>query len=103
MIEKATGQASFYDSDLVCDRLIPPDSFYRKFSELVVPLIKDDQFESMYCKDNGRPCIPPSLLALATILQFHKNLSDRAMERACLYDIEVKFALGLRLDERPFD
>jgi transposase len=25
------------------------------------------------------------------------------MERACMYDIEVKYALGLRLDERPFD
>jgi IS5 family transposase len=25
------------------------------------------------------------------------------MERACMYDLEVKYALGLRLDERPFD
>jgi IS5 family transposase len=25
------------------------------------------------------------------------------MERACMYDIESKYALGLRLDERPFD
>lgn len=103
MLNPGDRQNSFYDADQVCDRLIPPDSFYRRFRELVVPLIKDDQFESMYCKDNGRPCIPPSLLALATIIQFHKNLSDREMERACMYDIEVKFALGLRLDERPFD
>lgn len=40
---------------------------------------------------------------MATILQFHKDLSDREMERACMYDIEVKYALGLKLDERPFD
>lgn len=57
----------------------------------------------MYSPDTGRPAIPPSLLACATILQFHRNLSDREMERACGYDIEVKYALGLRLDERPFD
>jgi len=25
------------------------------------------------------------------------------MERACLFDLEMKYALGLRLDERPFD
>jgi hypothetical protein len=25
------------------------------------------------------------------------------MERACMYDIEVKYALGLKLNERPFD
>lgn len=103
MLNLPDRNGSFYDADQVCDRLVPPDSFYRRFRELVVPLIKDDQFESMYCKDNGRPCIPPSLLALATIIQFHKNLSDREMERACMYDIEVKFALRLRLDERPFD
>jgi transposase len=103
MLNLPDRNGSFYDADQVCDRLVPPDSFYRKFRELVVPLIQDDQFESMYCKNDGRPCIPPSLLALATIIQFHKNLSDRDMERACMFDIEVKFALGLRLDERPFD
>lgn len=96
-------QGSFYDPEYVCDQLIPPDSFYRKFKEKIAPLITDKIFESMYCLDNGRPPISPSLLAKATILQFHRNLSDREMERAVMFDIEIKFALGLRLDERPFD
>jgi transposase len=96
-------QRSFYDAESVCERLIPRDSFYRKFKEIVWPLIEDEQFEVMYCKDNGRPSIPPALLAMATILQFYRNLSDREMERACMYDIEIKYALGLKLDDRPFD
>jgi transposase len=96
-------QGSFFDPEYVCERLIPEDSFYRKFREKVRPLIRDDMFQSMYCLDNGRPPISPALLAMATILQFHRNLSDREMERACMFDIEVKYALGLRLDERPFD
>jgi transposase len=96
-------QGSFYDADFICEQLIPEDSFYRKFREVVTPLISDRDFEDIYCTDNGRPAISPSLLAMATILQFHKNLSDREMERACMYDIEVKYALGLALDERPFD
>ena len=99
----SSSQGSFYDPEYVCDHLIPPDSFYRKFRDIVSPLITDDMFAEMYCLDNGRPPIAPSLLARATILQFHRSLSDREMERACMYDIEVKFALGLRLDERPFD
>ena len=37
------------------------------------------------------------------LLPFHQDLSDREMKRACLYDLEVKYALGLRVDERPFD
>lgn len=103
MLNTRNKQASFYDADYICEQLIPEDSFYRKFRDIVWPLIKDKQFEKMYCKDNGRPAIPPSLLAMATVLQFYRNLSDREMERACMYDIEIKYALGLRLDERPFD
>ena len=103
MFKSRGKQAGFYDSDYVCGALIPQDSFYRKFREIIHPMIKDEQFEAMYCADNGRPPISPSLLAMATVLQFYRNLSDREMERACMYDIEVKYALGLRLDERPFD
>jgi len=103
MLRPRDRQRSFYDADSVCERLIPQDSFYRKFREIVWPLIEDEHFKDMYCKDNGRPSISPALLAMATILQFYRNLSDREMERACMYDIEVKYALGLRLDDRPFD
>ncbi len=84
MLKSRDQQGSFYDTDYICEQLIPQDSFYRKFREIVWLLIKDEDFESMYCKDNGRPPILPSLLAIATILQFHKNLSDREMERACM-------------------
>jgi Transposase domain (DUF772). len=40
---------------------------------------------------------------MALLLQFHENLSDREMENACRYDLRIKFALGLTMDERPFD
>lgn len=83
--------------------MVPRDSFYRKFKELVAPLIKDEHFKDMYCKDNGRPAISPALLACACILQFYRGLSDREIERACTFDIEIKHALGLGIDERPFD
>jgi len=103
MLRGSEKQKGFHDADYVCERLVPEDSFYRKFREEVAPLISDESFGKMYCRDNGRPAIPPSLLAMATIIQFYRNLSDREMERAAMYDIEVKYALGLGLDERPFD
>jgi transposase len=103
MLKPRDRQVGFYDAEYVCEQLIPSDSFYRKFREIVEPLVQDEHFETMYCEDNGRPAISPALLAMATILQFYRNLSDREMERVCMYDIEVKYALGLRLNERPFD
>jgi len=103
MLRPRDSQGSFFDTEYICDGLIPEDSFYRKFRVVVWPIVTNEMFADIYCKENGRPPIPPSLLAMATIIQFHRNLSDREMERACMYDIEVKYALGLKLDERPFD
>jgi transposase len=96
-------QTTFFDSDYYCEKLIPKTSFFRRFRDLVGPLIRDEMFSEMYCLNNGRPPISPSLLAKAMLLQYHMNLSDREMERTCRFDLEVKFALGIRIDERPFD
>ncbi|MDF1527348.1 MAG: hypothetical protein P1S59_14010 [bacterium] len=52
-------QRSFYDTDSVCEELIPEDSFYRKFREIITPIIDNSMFESMYCGDNGRPPVLP--------------------------------------------
>lgn len=103
MLRPRSPQASFLDTEQLAASLLPPDSFYRKFRELVWPLIQDQDFASLYCADNGRPAISPKLLAMALILQFHENLSDREMEAACQYDLRLKYALGLGIDERPFD
>jgi transposase len=93
MFKPRDQQTTFFDATYFCEKLIPQDSFYRKFRELVWPIIEDDQFKSMYCPDNGRPALSPALLAMATILQFHRNLSDREMERACMCDIGTKLGL----------
>jgi transposase len=103
MLKSRCEQASFFGTDQVAEGLIPEGSFYRRFRELVWPVIRDDDFAALYCTANGRPAISPALLAMATILQHHQNLSDREMEAACQYDIRIKYALGLSIDERPFD
>lgn len=96
-------QSSFLDAEYLCDQLVPEDSFYRKFREMVWPILQDHHFKEMYSGVNGRPPISPKLMIMAMLIQFHRNLSDREMERACMFDIEVKYALGLKLNERPFD
>jgi hypothetical protein len=60
MLKPQTAQGSFYDAEYICEQLIPRDSFYRKFREIVWPLLDDEHFDSMYCKDNGRPSISPT-------------------------------------------
>jgi transposase len=81
--------------------LVPPDSFYRRFRNLMSPLVRCEDIDSMYCKDTGRPPIPPSLLAMAAVLQEYKAFSEREMGNACNSDIQIKFGLGLQVDEIP--
>jgi transposase len=103
MIKSGNRQSSFMDADYICDRLVPQDNFYRKFKEIATPLLKDEDFENMYCMDNGRPAKPPSFMACVCILQTLRVLSDREMEDACTWDIRIKHALGIGIDEHPFD
>ena len=39
MFKPRSSQGSFLDVDYLCESLIPPDSFYKKFREVVAPLI----------------------------------------------------------------
>ena len=103
MIRQRDKQMSFADTDYICERLVPKEDFYRKFKEIVTPLFLDSDFEDMYCKDNGRPAISPAFLTCALILQFYRGYSDREMEEACMWDVRIKYALGLGIDERPFN
>jgi len=77
LIRPREGQRSFCDADYIFERLIPQDSFYRKFREIVTPLLKDKQFESMYCEDNGRPAISRHFLQWLSFSFTKKPLRPR--------------------------
>ena len=52
--------------------------------------------------DNGRPSVPPSLLATALVLQTYDGVSDEEAKQRADYDLRWKVALGVELDARPF-
>jgi len=66
-------------------------------------LFGDDDMADMYCPDNGRPTLPPSLMCGVTILQFHDGASDREAVERMVYDLRWKVALDLQLDCKGFD
>jgi transposase len=84
--------------------LIPPDSFYARLAVLRDVLVDDDLYRSLY-KDSakGRPSIPPSLVVLTMLLQYHDDCSDRETEARVRFDLRWKHALGLELDDTGFD
>jgi transposase len=80
--------------------LIPPDSFYARLAEVRDVLVDDELYRPLY-KDSpkGRPSLPPSLVVLTMLLQYHDDCSDRETEARVRIDLRWKHALGLDLDD----
>lgn len=82
---------------------VPEDSFYGQMGAVGDQLFTDDEFADMYCLDNGRPSLPPSLMSGVLLLQFHDNVSDDEAAQRVLFDLRWKVALHLPLDYLGFD
>ena len=60
------------------------------------------EFAELYCADNGREGVPPSLLATVLLLQTHDSVSDAEAKQRADFDIRWKVALGIEVEDRPF-
>src|SRR3954453_13180566 len=84
--------------------LVPADSFHARLAEWRDVLVDDEDYTPLY-KDSpkGRPSIPPSLVVLAMLLQYHDDCSDAETEARIRFDLRWKHALGLTLEDEGFD
>ena len=78
------------------------DSFYGLLACQRDHLFRDEDFADLYCLTNGRPSVPPSLLATALLLQAYDGASDEEAKARADFDLRWKVALGVGLDDRPF-
>jgi hypothetical protein len=94
-----------FDADTVYGEYVAAHegtSFYTFLAQHRHAIFRDEDFAELYCPDNGRRSVPPSLLALALVLQTHDNVSDQeAHDRAC-FDLRWKTALGVGVGDQPF-
>jgi len=67
MLGRRDPQRSFFDAQTLPQR-VAEDSFYGRMDAVSDVLFSDDDLAEMYCADNGRPCLPPSLTCGVTIL-----------------------------------
>jgi len=102
MLGKRRPQQSYFDAIGLPHR-VSPDSFYGRMGSLTGKLLRDDDLKEMYCADNGRPSLAPSMMAGALMLQFYDDVSDGEAVERILYDLRWKVALNLPLDYGGFD
>ena len=82
---------------------VPQDSFYGRMGAHTHLLFDDDDLAEMYCLDNGRPSLPPSLMSGVLLLQFYDDVSDREAVERTMFDQRWKVALDLPIDYAGFD
>jgi hypothetical protein len=102
MLGRRNPQRSFFDAQSL-PHCVAPDSFYGRMGVVSETLFCDDDLGAMYCADNGRPSLPPSLLSGVLLLQFYDDVSDSEAVARTRYDLRWKVALNLPLDFAGFD
>ena len=66
-------------------------------------IYRDETFDPLFASSRGRPAESPGNLALVTVVQHLENLSDRQAAEAVRSRIDLKYLLGLELDDTGFD
>jgi hypothetical protein len=102
MLGRRDPQRGLFDAQSLPHR-VPADSFYGRMSAVHDVLFCDDDLAMMYCPDNGRPSIPPSLMSGATLLQFYDDVSDAEAVDRMKFDRRWQVALNLPIDYPGFD
>ncbi len=102
MLGKRAAQREQREADHPYLDFVGRDSFYGFLATWRERLFRDEDFAALYCADNGRPSVPPSLLATALVLQTYGGVSDEEAKARADFDLRWKVALGIGLDERPF-
>jgi hypothetical protein len=102
MLGRRDPQRSLFDAQSLPHR-VPADSFYGRMGAVNDVLFCDNDLAMMYCPDNGRPSIPPSLMSGATLLQFYDDVSDAEAVDRMKFDRRWQVALNLPLDYAGFD
>jgi IS5 family transposase len=98
-----TGQPVGPDVWAICRDLIPSGSVFAFLAEHRDALFPAAMFADMYPSPNGRPSMPPQILATALLLQTLHGVSDAEAVQELRCDLRWKAACGLGLHDTAFD
>jgi hypothetical protein len=102
MLGKRSAQQGMFEADTLYSEFVGRRSFYGYLASQRYELFRDADFATLYCENNGRPSVPPSLLATALVLQTYDDVSDDEATRRAAFDLQWKVALGVEVNVRPF-
>ena len=102
MLGERSGQRGLWEADQLYLDMVGRDTFYGVLAGLRGRLFCDADFAALYCLDNGRSSVPPSLLATALLRQTYDKASDAEAKARADFDLRWKVALRIEIEARPF-
>src|SRR3989441_129818 len=101
MMGERSAQDKLFAADHVYLDYVGRETLYGYLAQHRGQLFRDEDFAILYCRNNGRPSVPPSLAVSILFLRAYEGVSFvEAIERT-KYDLRWKVALGLELEEVP--
>lgn len=102
MLGRQSRQRGLFEGDHLWIDHVGRFSFYGFLAAHRHELFDDQDFQDLFPSPDGRPSIPPSLLAAALVLQLHDGVSDEEARQRAWFDARWKVALGLEMEAKPF-
>src|SRR6516164_2570325 len=101
MMGTRSPQDKLFAADQIYLDYVGRDSLYGYLAQNRQHLFRDEDFASLYCLNNGRTSVAPSLAISLLLLRAVEGVSfAEAIERS-KYDLRWKVALGLEMEEVP--
>jgi transposase len=102
MLGKRSPQGRLFTVENRLRKKVGEESFYVFLADHRHELFRDEDFAMLYCADNGRTSVPPSLLGTALLLQAFDRVSDEEATERAQFDQRWQLALGVSDEEVPF-
>lgn len=101
MMGTRSPQDKLFAADHIYLDFVGRETLYGYLAENRGHLFRDEDFAALYCANNGRTSVPPSLAISILFLRAYEGVSFvEAIERT-KYDLRWKVALGLEMEEVP--
>jgi CheY-like chemotaxis protein len=99
MMGRRSPQDKLFAADHVYLDFVGRDTLYGYMAQNREQLFRDEDFAALYCPDNGRQSVPPSLAVSLLFLRAYEGVSFAEAVERTKYDLRWKVALGLEMEE----
>ncbi len=101
MMGERSPQDTLFAADHLFLEYVGRDTLYGYLAQNRQHLFRDEDFAVLYCPNNGRPSVPPSLAVSILFLRAYERVSFVEAIARTKFDLRWKVALGLELEDVP--